>query len=75
MNDNNSQIKVISDDNKPKNVKNKKTLKIIVILIDIIAIPLLILQTVMGDGDFLDWGIIVLLNTIAISSKVFSKGE
>lgn len=75
MNDNNSQIKVISDDNKPKNVKNKKTLKIIVILIDIIAIPLLILQTAMGDGDFLDWGIIVLLNTIAISSKVFSKGE
>lgn len=75
MNDNNSQIKVSSDDNKPKNVKNKKTIKIIVILIDVIAIPLLILQTAMGDGDFLDWGIIVLLNAIAISSKVFSKGE
>ena len=75
MNDNNSKIKVISDDNKQRNIKNKRMLKVIVIIIDVVAIPLLILQTALGDGDFLDWGIIILLNVIAVSSKVFSKGE
>ncbi|HOZ88829.1 MAG TPA: hypothetical protein PK737_01155 [Bacilli bacterium] len=65
---NNNEIKVISDDNQQKNIKNKKFLKTLLIIIDVIALPLLLLQTIMGDASLYNWGIIILFNIIIIST-------
>lgn len=40
---NNNEIKVVSDDNQQKNIKNRKFLKTLLIIIDVIALPLLLL--------------------------------